>query len=105
MFVAELSVYAVALFVFLKGQTGRLKSGPDSGKVSAPELFDRDPLSRTLIASYLFLLMLFAVWHAFRGGDIDLGPWAIFISACPVFLIVFFRQHRLEKLSKPGTKA
>ena len=93
----ELAVYVAGLIAFLGTQTGRLKSGPESDKVPSTVLFEEDPSVRVYIAIYLVSLMLVVVSFAVLGSEIDIGPWNIFISACPIFLIVFFRQHRLER--------
>jgi len=98
MLFAELTVYLAGIAAFLRGQTGRLKSGPDSSKVSSALLFEQDPSVRVYIALYLMLLMLITVAHVWRGNDVNLGPWSIFVSVCPILLIVFIRQHRLERI-------
>ncbi len=97
MFFAEMTVYFVALIAFLNTQTGRLKSRPETGKVSGTALFQEDPVTRASIAVYLFLLMLFVGSLVFRGKDIDPGPWQIFVALCPILLIVFVRQYWLER--------
>lgn len=97
MFFAEMAVYTAGLFAFLCEQTGRLKSGPDSNRVSGAELFEEDHSMRFYVASYLLLLMLFVCFKVFRGDRIDPGPWDVFISVCPIFAIVFFGQFRLER--------
>lgn len=97
MFFAEIATYTALLIVYLRDQTGRLKSGPDTGKVSATELFEDDPGARTYIAIYAVILMLFTVAYAFLGNEITTGPWNIFIAVCPILVIVFLRQYRLER--------
>ena len=102
MFFVELTIYFVGILVFLSGQTGRLKSSSESSKVSSADLFEEDPSVRVFIAMYLFLIMLVAAFYVFRGNDIDLGPWNIFLFICPIVLIVFVRQHRLERRRESG---
>ena len=97
MFFVELAIYFAGILVFLSGQTGRLKSGPESSKVSGAVLFEEDPSVGAYVAIYLFSLMLVAVFYVLRGNEIDLGPWNIFLAVCPIVLIVFVRQHRLER--------
>ncbi len=99
--IMELLLYAVCLVVFLSGQTGRLKSGLDNERVTSVELFEEDSSVRTYIVIYLFLLMIAVVTHAIRGNEIELEPWNMFVSMAPVFLIVFVRQHRLERHREP----
>lgn len=95
----EFLIYAVFLGVFLGKQTGRLKSGPDSSKVTAEQLTDEDSSVQVYIALYLFVLMLVVVGKTIFFGSIEevsMGPWGMFMAATPLFLIVFWRQYRAE---------
>lgn len=100
MLVMELLAYFLGVILFLGTQTGRLKSGPDTGQISAQELFEYDPAVKAYIAICCFVLMLFVVAYVFLGNDIateNLGPWSIFISVVPIALIIFIRQYRMER--------
>ena len=99
LFIFELLIYAVILVMFLSQQTGRLKSGPDTSKVSLEELADEDPATGVYVALYLVFLMLIIVARVMLVGPLDddsLGPWNLFIAFAPLLLIVAWRQYRLE---------
>jgi len=101
MFLFELLIYAIALMVFLSQQTGRLKSGPDSSKVTFDLLADEDSSVSVYIGIYLFLLMIFVVAKVIFVGPIDevwMGPWGMFVVAVPILVIVIWRQYNLESL-------
>lgn len=97
MLLAESFTYLVLIVVFLAGQTGRLKSKPDSIGVSSRDLFERDAATRSLIAIYVFVMMLAIAAKVASGSRIEIDPWGLFVSIAPVFLIVIVGQYRLER--------
>lgn len=101
--VVEFAIYAVFLIAFLSRQTGRLKSGPDTDSVSYGQLADRDSPTRVYIGLYLFIVMIAVVTRVVLIGAIDdvwMGPWGLFIVTAPIFVIVFWRQYKLEAAPK-----
>ncbi len=97
--VTEFAIYAVFLIVFLSRQTGRLKSGPDTVRVSYEQLADRDSSVRAYIGFYLFIVMIAIVARVILVGaieDVWMGPWGMFMVIAPIFVIVFWRQYKFE---------
>lgn len=99
MLVTEFAIYAVFLIVFLSRQTGRLKSGPEIDGVSYEQLADQDSSVRAYIGLYLFIVMIAIVARVILAGAIEevwMGPWGLFMVIAPIFVIVIWRQYKLE---------
>ena len=99
--VFELLIYALFGMIALRRQTGRLKSRPDTSKVTGEQLMDEEPLVVAHIGIYLFLLMLLILGKLAADDPIDItsmGPWGFFIAAAPMFVIVFWHQYKLESV-------
>ena len=101
MLVFEMSLYAVFLIIFLSQQTGRLKSRPDTNRVSYEQLRDGDSTVGVYVGIYMFVLMILIVGKVIFIGPIDrlsMGPWGLCVAIAPIFVIVFWHQYKLESL-------
>lgn len=108
MFISEMLIYAVVLMIFLSQQTGRLKSGPDTSKVTYERLVDEDSSVNVYIGIYLFLLMILIVAKVIFVGPIEdrsMGPWGIYAVVAPIFVIIFWRQYKLESSGESSSGA
>lgn len=99
MLAAELLIFAAVIYASLSQQTGRLKPGPDKGRVTYRQLAEQDSLVQVYIGLYVFLLMVAVVARVLLVGaieDVSVGPWGVFVALAPIFVIVSWRTYKLE---------